>query len=158
VADVPWLDELEMRAWRSLLNAHSCLMGRLDHELEAGHAMSLAEYEVLAVLSESPAERMRMSELAQRVLISPSALTRRLDRLVSRGWVARERCPDDARGTFAVLTGEGRRRLEAAAPTHLRGVRSHLVDRLSRPQLKALAQALEQVPGDPLAVGRTRAG
>jgi DNA-binding MarR family transcriptional regulator len=148
VESAPWLDELEMRTWRELLRAHSCLMARLDRELEAEHGMSLADYEVLAVLSSLPDERMRMSELAHRVRISPSALTRRLDRLVGRGWVARERCPQDARGAFAVLTGEGRRRLEAAAPTHVRGVRSHLVDRLSRAQLEGLAQSLAVVPED----------
>ena len=148
VEGTPWLDELEMQAWRGLLRAHSCLMARLDRDLEEEHGLSLAEYEVLAVLSSEPDERMRMSELAQRVLISPSALTRRLDRLVGRGWVSRERCPHDARGAFAVLTAEGRRRLEEAAPTHVRGVRSHLIDRLSRAQLQELAQALAVVPDD----------
>ncbi|MDP9071146.1 MAG: MarR family transcriptional regulator, partial [Actinomycetota bacterium] len=140
-----WLDEVEMSAWRELLRAHAVVMARLDRELEAEHGMSLGEYEVLSFLSEAADERMRMSELAQQVLISPSALTRRLDRLARRGWVARERCPHDARGAFAVLTPEGRRRLEAAAPTHVRGVRRHLVDRLSRSQLKGLAQALARV-------------
>lgn len=147
-----------MRAWRALLRAHSSLMARLDRELEEAHGMSLAEYEVLSFLSESPGERMRMSELAQQVLISPSALTRRLDRLVQRGWVARERCPSDARGAFAVLTREGRRRLEVAAPTHVRGVRSHLIDRLSRSQLKGLAEALDVVPDGRPEAARTRAG
>ncbi len=155
---VPWLDDVEMRAWRALLRAHASLMARLDRELEVEHDMSLAEYEVLSFLSESPDERMRMSELAQQVLISPSALTRRLDRLVRRGWVARARCPDDARGAFAVLTAEGRRRLEEAAPTHVRGVRAHLVDRLSRSQLKGLAEALDVVPDGRPEGARTRAG
>ena len=158
MAPGPWLDELEMSAWRALLRAHAGLMARLDRELEAEHGMSLGEYEVLSFISEAATERMRMSELAQEVLISPSALTRRLDRLTSRGWVARERCPQDARGAFAVLTPEGRRRLETAAPTHARGVRRHLVDRLSRSQLTGLAQALARVPGEEPGERRARAG
>ena len=140
-----WLDDLETRAWRALLRAQAALLSRLDAELQAEHCLSLGEYEVLAFLSEAPGERLRMAELAQQVLISPSALTRRLDRLGRRELVRRERCGHDARGAYAVLTPEGRRWLVSAAPTHLEGVRRHFVDRLTRPQLWALAEALEQV-------------
>ncbi len=137
-----------MEAWRSYVRSHAVLLARLDAELHAEQGMSLGEYEVLVFLSEASGGRLRMAELAQRVLISPSALTRRLDRLVGRGWVSRERCAEDARGAFAVLTDEGRRRLEAAAPTHVEGVRRHFLDRLTRAQLGALAEALSQVTGE----------
>lgn len=142
-----WLDEREMRAWRELLRSHAELLSLLDRELEAEHGLSLAEYEVLSFLSEAPDQRMRMSELARRVLISPSALTRRLDRLEHQGLVRRERCPHDARGSYAVLSPKGRRRLVAAAPTHVRGVRRYFVDRLSPAQLQSVATALKAVPG-----------
>lgn len=147
MADTRWLDDREMRAWLQFLRAHAELLNLLDRELEVGHDLSLAEYEVLAFLSEAPGGRMRPSELARRVLISPSALTRRIDRLERRGLVRRERCPDDARGAYAVLTRMGRNHLVAAAPTHVQGVREHFVDRLDPVQLEALASALAAVPG-----------
>ena len=76
---VYWLDELEMQAWRSLLSAHSRLMARLDAELQASQGMSVSDYGVLVQLSEAEGGRMRMSELADSLLLSPSGLTRRLD-------------------------------------------------------------------------------
>jgi len=136
-----------MRAWLQFLRAHAELVYRLDRELEAAHGLSLGEYEVLAFLSEAPGGRMRPSELARRARISPSALTRRIDRLQKRGLVRRERCAKDARGAYAVLCPKGRERLVAAAPTHVRGVRTHFVDRLDAAQLETLAAALAAVPG-----------
>ena len=109
--------------------------------------MSLGEYEVLVFLSEAPGRRLRMSDLAASVLISRSAVTRRLDGLVRRGWVARVPCETDARVTYAVLTSEGLHQLEAAAPTHLAGVRRHFIDRLGQDELRTLAAALSKVPG-----------
>ena len=147
VAEPRWLNESEMRAWLEFLRAHAELVYRLDRELEANHGLSLAEYEVMAFLSEAPNGRMRPSELARQSRISPSALTRRIDRLEKRGLVCREHCPDDARGAYAVLRPEGLDRLVAAAPTHVQGVRAHFVDRLDPAQLELLATALAAVPG-----------
>jgi len=120
-------------------------MARLDAELLEAHSLSLAEYEVLAILSESPDERLRMSELAARLHLSPSGLTRRLDGLVRRDLIRRERCPSDRRGAYAVLTKPGRRILVHAAPTHLRGVREHFVDRLTPRQLSSLGRSLQRI-------------
>jgi DNA-binding MarR family transcriptional regulator len=145
VTTVYWLDDLEMQAWRSLLSAHSKLMSRLDAELQASQGMSVSDYGVLVQLSEAEGGHMRMSELADRLLLSPSGLTRRLDGLVRAGFVNRTRCPTDRRGAFAVLTDAGRARLEQAAPDHVEQVRRHFVDRLTRDQLKALVDALDQV-------------
>ncbi len=139
------LDDLEMGAWQALLSAHWRLMSRLDAELQAAQAMSLADYEVLVKLAQDQSGRMRMSELAHCLMLSPSGLTRRLDGLVSSGLVDRARCPTDRRGTFAVLTTSGRRRLDQAAPYHVQQVRRLFIDRLSRPQLLALADALSAV-------------
>src|ERR1700688_4742108 len=104
----PWLDDVEAHAWRSLLRAHARLIARLDAELQASQGMSVTDYGVLVELSEQEGGRMRMSELAERLLLSPSGLTRRLDGLVASGMVERHRCPTDRRGAFAVLTSSGR--------------------------------------------------
>lgn len=144
---VSWLDDVEMRAWQALLSAHWRLMSRLDSELQASQAMSLADYAVLVELSQAESGRMRMSELAERLLLSPSGLTRRLDGLVRNGLVDRARCPTDRRGALAVLTPAGRKRLQCAAPDHVQQVRRLFIDRLSRAQLCALAEALDAVCG-----------
>ena len=144
----PWLDELEMRAWRKLLSAHSRLVARLDAELQASQGMSVADYGVLVQLSEEDGQRMRMSELADRLTLSPSGLTRRLDGLVSAGLVDRVRCPTDRRGAYAVLTDAGRKRLEQAAPDHVEQVRRNFVSRLTREQLASLTEALDRVAAD----------
>src|SRR5580704_4468692 len=144
----PWLDDVEMRAWRSLLRAHARLLARLDAELQASQGMSVTDYGVLVQLSEQEDGRMRMSELADVLLLSPSGLTRRLDGLVATGLVERHRCPTDRRGAYAVLTPAGQARLKEAAPDHVDQVRRHFVDRLSRKQLEALGDALDKVTVD----------
>jgi DNA-binding MarR family transcriptional regulator len=146
--EVRWLDELEQRSWRALLGSCSRLMSRLDTELQSAQQMSLADYEVLVHLSEAEGGMLRMSDLAERLLLSPSGLTRRLDRLVSAGLVARVRCSTDRRGSCARLTPAGRRRLQKAAPDHVDQVRKHFVDRLSRHQLASLVDALEKIASD----------
>ncbi|HUI02686.1 MAG TPA: MarR family transcriptional regulator [Acidimicrobiales bacterium] len=148
MAGTPWLDDVEMRAWRSLLRAHSRLLARLDAELQNSQGMSVTDYGVLVQLSEHEGGRMRMSELAGQLLLSPSGLTRRLDGLVSAGLVERRRCPTDRRGAFAVLTPAGRARLAAAAPDHVEQVRRHFVSRLSRKQLELLGDALDAVSAE----------
>ncbi|MGA2036204.1 MAG: MarR family transcriptional regulator [Acidimicrobiales bacterium] len=147
-----WLDDLESRSWRALLSAHSRLMSRLDAELEETQQLSLADYGVLVHLSEAEGRMLRMSELAEQLLLSPSGLTRRLDRMVSTGLVERTRCPTDRRGSFARLTPAGRRRLERAAPDHVDQVRRHFIDRLSRRQLASLVEALETIADAPALV------
>ncbi len=144
-----WLDDLEQRAWRALLTAHRRLLQRLDAELQTAQEISVSDYGVLVELSEAPEGRMRMSELAEKMLLSPSGLTRRLDTLVAAGLVDRVRCPTDRRGSFAVLTPAGRARLERAAPDHVCQVRRHFVERLTRDQLELVAEALEAVAGAP---------
>src|SRR5262245_16025581 len=128
----PWLDAEQQEAWRTLLRVHGRLLARLDAELQADHAISLPDYEVLVHLSEAPARQLRMAELADRLLLSPSGLTRRLDGLVRDGLVERLACPSDRRGSLAALTQTGLDRLEKAAPTHVAGVRRYVIDRLDR--------------------------
>jgi DNA-binding MarR family transcriptional regulator len=124
-------------------------MARLDGELQASQGMSVSDYGVLVQLSEAEGGRMRMSELADRLLLSPSGLTRRLDGLVRSGLVDRARCPTDRRGAFAVLTEAGKSRLEEAAPDHVEQVRRHFIKRLSRQQLQTLVDVLNKVASSP---------
>jgi DNA-binding MarR family transcriptional regulator len=111
----------------------------------ADHGISLADYEILVNLSAEPAGELRMTELAARTLVSRSGLTRRLDRLVEAGLVARRSCSTDRRGVLAVMTDAGRARLEEAAPTHVDGVRRHFVSQLEGLDLVALATSLDAV-------------
>jgi DNA-binding MarR family transcriptional regulator len=148
-----WLDATEQQAWRTFIEVHGRLVAQLDAELQAAHGISLPDYEVLVHLSESPDGEMRMAELAGRLLLSPSGLTRRLDGLVADGLVERRACPSDRRGSLAALTQRGRTALEEAAPTHVEGVRRYVIDPLSRDQLLALASALGQI-GEGLPGGR----
>ena len=143
-----WLSEPEQRSWRTLINVTTGVMATLDNELRAEHGLSLGEYEVLAHLSEAPDHSLRMTDLASRLRLSPSGITRRVDGLVRAGLVERRQCPSDRRGSNAVLTREGMRRLRAAAPAHVRGVRAHFIDQLTPQQLANLAAALASVDVD----------
>src|SRR3954464_10715688 len=98
MAETVWLDEDEQRTWRTLLRHQVHVLDRLDSELVAEHGLSLADYEILAQLSEAPERRLRMSELADVALVSRSRLTHRVDRLVEGGFVVRQPCPTDRRG------------------------------------------------------------
>ena len=139
------LDATQLGAWRAFLRVHAQLTRTLEGELVAAHELALPSYEVLLHLAEAPSRRLRMTELADRVLLSRSGLTRLVDRLERDGLVERASCPNDARGTHAVLTDAGLNRLREAAPTHLQGVAEHVIDRLSSAevaQLKALMDKL----------------
>jgi DNA-binding MarR family transcriptional regulator len=141
------LDEREMSAWHALIRAHNRVVRKLEAELEAEHGLTLPAYEVLAHLSDAPDAQLRMSELAQHAVLTPSGLTRLVDKLAREGLVRRDKCSADARVVYAVLTPLGRRRLEAAYPTHLRGVRAHLIDLLTPVQQEALSDALGELSG-----------
>lgn len=139
------LSEREIGAWRGLLKAHSQLVATLDDELEREHGIPLGSYEVLLHLADSPDGSLRMGDLADRLLLSRSGLTRLIDRLVARGVVERHSCPSDRRGTYARLTPDGRELLDAARPTHLAGVREHFLDHLSAGDLDRLGEIWDRV-------------
>jgi DNA-binding MarR family transcriptional regulator len=134
-----------LAAWRAFLEAHAVVVGALEAELDAERDLPLAWYDVLVSLAEAPDRRLRMQDLASRVLFSRSGLTRLLDRMVGAGLVRRERCDDDRRGTFAVLTAAGARRLKDASGVHLRGVRQHFDRHLTDTDVRALHHALRKV-------------
>jgi len=143
----------EQNAWRTFLRAHATIVRRLEAELLQEHDLPLASYDVLVQLSEAPDRRLRMTELADRVLLSRSGLTRLVDRLVREGLVAREAYAQDARGTLAVLTDAGLDRLRDAWPTHLRGVVEHVTGRLTHRETVRLGALLaklvdDDAPGD----------
>lgn len=131
-----------MAAWRMFLTTHAVIIRRLEAELMAEEDLALAAYDVLVQLAEVPERRLRMTELAGAVLLSRSGLTRLVDRLVRDGLVTREPCADDARGTFAALTGAGLDRLRKASKVHLRGVVEHMTSRLDDDELTQLASLL----------------
>jgi DNA-binding MarR family transcriptional regulator len=136
----PLVGELEV--WRSFLRAHAQVMRTLERELAEADQLPLASYDVLVQLSEAPDRKLRMTELADRVLLSRSGLTRLIDRLERGELVRREPCLDDARGMYAVMTELGTDRLRAASRVHLVGVAEHFVGRFSRQELTRLGQLL----------------
>ena len=137
-----WLDVEQQQRWRAYIAATTLLSDRLSRELQASHGMSIADYEILVRLSEATDHQLRMSELADYTLASRSRLSHQVDRLEKAGWVRREACETDRRGANAVLTDLGFDMLVAAAPTHVEGVREHLVDLLTEEQFAALGSAL----------------
>jgi DNA-binding MarR family transcriptional regulator len=141
------LSETELRAWQALLHAHHEITTRLDADLRIAHDLSLADYDVLLRLANAGRGGLRMTELASRVLTSPSTLTRRVDGLVRRGLIERAKFDGDSRVTLARLTVRGRGLLRRAAVKHLQGVREHFVGRLTSTQLDNVASALEVITG-----------
>jgi DNA-binding MarR family transcriptional regulator len=139
------LDEPELAAWRGMLRVHSKLIRELSTELEQAHGLPLSPYEVLLVLSRAPDDRMRMAELADAVVLSPSGITRLADRLVADGLVAKVRCVDDRRGWFAVVTDAGRQRLDEARDTHLAGVRARFHELVTTDEQAVLATVWERL-------------
>jgi DNA-binding MarR family transcriptional regulator len=143
--DDAWLSDGEQQAWRSMVSVHARLVARLDAELLAAHSISLRDYEVLVQLSEAESSALRMAELAERLFVSPSGLTRRLDGLVHDGLVRRQACLSDRRGTLAVLSDAGWRAVEEATPTHVAGIRRFIFDSLDRQQLRYLTSSLRSM-------------
>ncbi|GGO79370.1 MarR family winged helix-turn-helix transcriptional regulator [Nonomuraea cavernae] len=133
-----WLDADEQRTWRNFLSATQLVNEALDRQLQRDAAMPHAYYMILVALSEAPERRMRMSELAARAQSSQSRLSHAVARLEERGWVRRDRCPEDRRGNIAVLTDDGFAAIAAAAPGHVAEVRRSLFDVLTPDQVRAL--------------------
>jgi DNA-binding MarR family transcriptional regulator len=142
------LSEAELASWRGFLRVHAALERELDAELIANHGLPLSSYEVLLNVADAPGERMRMSEIADSVLLSRSGVTRLVDRLERDGLVERIPCEDDARGQYAVLTERGREAFDAARATHLAGVRRRFLERFECDDLRRMAGYWERlVPG-----------
>ena len=135
----------QLEVWRSFLRAHALIIRRLEADLTDHHALPLAWYDVLARLVEADGHRLRMSELAERVMLSPSGLTRLVDRMVDAGMVCREVSERDARGYYAVLTDAGYEKLRSATGTHLRGILEYVLSRYTDTELDQIAAYLARL-------------
>ncbi|HEX7276060.1 MAG TPA: MarR family transcriptional regulator [Acidimicrobiales bacterium] len=140
-----WLTLEEQQTWRAFLDAQQLLFEMLDHELQRDGGIPHGYYEILVRLSEAPDRTLRMSQLAERSQSSRSRISHAVARLEETGWVRRETCPTDRRGSMAVLTDKGFEALAAAAPGHVEGVRSHLFDQLDAEQVAQLRAISEAV-------------
>jgi DNA-binding MarR family transcriptional regulator len=147
-------DPRRLDAWRAFLRAHAVLTDTLDRELQAERELPLAWYDVLVSLSEADDGRLRMRDLAERVMLSRSGLTRLVDRMVTAGLVSRRPDPDDRRGTLACLTDEGMHTLRRAAPVHLRGVQEHFARHLRDDEVQVVHDAMQRISGPPKRRGR----
>jgi DNA-binding MarR family transcriptional regulator len=143
--DVPWLAVDQQRAWRAYILGTELLQHQLDRELREEHDLSFSEYEILVRLSEAEGGRMRMATLADSMCHSRSRVTHTVARMEGAGLVRRQASHADGRGVEAVMTQTGQDRLVEAAPTHVRGVRAHLVDLASSEDFAALGRIFDEV-------------
>ena len=141
---VKWLNPREMKAWRSYIIASRRLLDALDLDL-ASHDLTMADYEVLALLSESPERRMRMTELAELSMLSKSRLSHRMKVMEKIGWVKRQACTSDKRGFWAVMTDKGWKAIVKAAPDHVNSVRNRLIDHLTSKDQEDISKIFERV-------------
>jgi len=155
VGEPRWLTSREDRAWRGYRRMRALLDLQLSRDLMRDSGLSEADYDVLSNLSETDGHRMRLGELAARMLWSRSRLSHHITRMTQRGLVRREECPDDGRGSTIVLTDAGLQAIVAAAPAHVNSVRQHFIDLMTDEEIEALAafshrvvEHLTQVPDD----------
>ena len=140
-----WLTEDEQRAWRGLVQMTSQLNAKMNRQLQEEYGISLADYEVLVVLTEVPEGRCRVFEISGMLAWEQSRVSHQLARMQRRGLVDRQECPTDARGAFVVLTEAGRAAIERAAPAHVEQVRQLVFDELSHEQVSALTEITTRV-------------
>ncbi|HSR23472.1 MAG TPA: MarR family transcriptional regulator [Candidatus Eisenbacteria bacterium] len=134
-----------LSAWRAFVEAHTAVMDALERELTEQRGISLPWYDALLQLSEAPGCRLRMSELADSIVISRSGFSRAARRMEEAGLIARQPSPEDGRGAYVVLTDHGRRTFRRAAAVHLRGVASHFLRHLSEQEAAVMEAVLRRV-------------
>jgi DNA-binding MarR family transcriptional regulator len=139
------LDGERLACWRAYIESSQRLLTQLEEELRGSTDLNLADYHVLVLLSEAPQQRLRMGELAGRLVFSPSRLTYHISSMERRGLVARQSCPRDGRGSEAVLTATGLLALREAAPHHLASVRTHLMDDLDAAEITCLTRVFDRL-------------
>lgn len=140
-------ESIEVRAFITFLRTHAAVTRQLDRELVADHGLTINDYEVLLHISRAPDQMMRRVDLAKRVVLTPSGITRLLDGLQGAGLVCKESCESDARVVYAKLTDEGAKRLEAASTMHLESIRELFCARFEAEELEQLASLLARLPG-----------
>jgi len=142
---VKWLTAEELDSWLSVVRLMTWLPWSIDQQLQRDSKLGMVEYQVLAMLSESPGRTRRMSSLAEVTNASLSRLSRVVTRLEERGLVRRETDPKDGRFTNAILTEDGLQTLAAAAPGHVAHVRSLVIDLLSPERLRTLGRDADRI-------------
>lgn len=142
---VETLNQAQLRCWRAYIETSLWLNAQLEDDLRSATGLSMTDYQVLVLLSEAPRQRLRMGELANLMAFAPSRATYQVDSMAKRGLVVRESCPEDRRGSQAVLTASGLLTLREAAPHHLVSVRRHFVDALDDEELACLTRVFERL-------------
>ena len=140
-----WLSEEEFRAWIGYRRMRALLDLQLARQLAADQGLSEPDYDVLTSLSGATDRKIRLSEMAERMLWSKSRLSHHVTRMQQRGLVTRRECPSDGRGAFIVLTDQGMETLRAAAPGHVAAVRAHFIDLMTEEQVRVLGDVVETV-------------
>ncbi len=140
-----WLTAEEQHAWRNFVRLHERLIGRLAHLLQADSRLAAPDFAVLVHLTDVPEGRRRYQDLARALEWEKSRMSHHITRMIGRGLVVREDCPEDGRGAFAVITEKGREAIEAAAPLHVRAVRSLFLDHVTAAELRTLAEVSVRV-------------
>jgi DNA-binding MarR family transcriptional regulator len=139
------LTDTEQTCWRAFVESSWALHTRLEDDLRAATGLSMSDYHVMVVLSEAPERRVRMGELANRLVFSPSRLTYQINSMVKRGLVRKQSCPEDGRGQEAALTEKGMAELVAAAPLHLATVRDSFIDHLDDEELAVITRVFSKI-------------
>jgi DNA-binding MarR family transcriptional regulator len=140
-----WLDASQQHSWRALVVGTTLLMDRLDDDLRRAFNISLTEYEILVRLSERPRRSIRMAHLADALAHSRSRVTHTIDRMEKAGYVVRGTTPEDGRGIVATMTDKGLELLAEAAPLHVEGVRSYLLDVADKADFDAVGRVMDAV-------------
>lgn len=136
-------------AWGALLQVHAAVVPVLDQKLVADVGLPLRFYDVLLELAAAPDHKLRMTDLADRVVLSRTRVSRLVDEMATAGLVVREQNPQDGRSAYAALTDLGHQRYRQAAPAYLAGIEQHFAQRLDDRQLEALAAMLHSVLSAP---------
>jgi DNA-binding MarR family transcriptional regulator len=139
------LNDTQQAGWRAFITSSWALHNRLEDDLRAATGLSMADYHVMVALSEAPGHRIRMGELADRLVYSPSRATYQITTMVKRGLVRKQPCAEDGRGQEAVLTDAGLAALVEAAPLHLRTVRESFIDDLDDAELAVITSVFARL-------------
>ncbi len=145
-SQVTYLRDIEIEAWINFLRAHAAVTRQFNAELLATHGLTINDYDVLAQLNRAPEQALKRVDLVEKVLLTPSGITRLLKGLEEAGYVSNRPCAEDARVTYAVLTAKGSKKLEQATKTHVASVRALFSERFEHSELETLASLLERLP------------
>lgn len=141
---VKWLTPAEEIAWRKYIVASRRMLEALDDDLSA-NGLSLSDYEILVHLSDAKDRSLRMSDLADKTILSRSRLSHRIKYMEGKGWVERQKCASDKRGTWAVMTQKGWNTIVKAAPDHVNSIRNRFIDQISKADHKSIASIFEKI-------------